>query len=97
MSTYTEDVTDWIADPDLTSEEKLARFQALGPQSSTGPADRHGARFEVFGAGGDWHFRLVTGSDVVLLISEGYPTKDEAVAASVLVAKTASQATVAVA
>lgn len=29
---------DWIDDPNLSSEEKLARFRALGPEPTRGPS-----------------------------------------------------------
>jgi hypothetical protein len=30
-------MTDWIEDPDLTPEQKLQRFEELGPEVTTGP------------------------------------------------------------
>lgn len=31
-------MSDWISDPNLTREEKLARFEALGPEPTKQPA-----------------------------------------------------------
>lgn len=34
---------DWVDDENLTREEKLARFEELGPQPTRGPRAREGA------------------------------------------------------
>lgn len=41
---------DWISDPDLSREDKLARFEALGPEPTKRPSttmDMPGASFSV--------------------------------------------------
>jgi uncharacterized protein YegP (UPF0339 family) len=98
MSAYDGGVTDWIADPELSREEKIARFMALGPELTAGPMADRGARFEIYQAGNGWHFRLrkATG-EIVATSGEGYATKEAAISATEQVVRLASQAEIAVA
>lgn len=90
-------MTDWIADPALTREEKIARFMALGPELTTGPASDRGARFEIYHTADGWHFRLRTATGDIVATSERYASKEAALTATKQVARLASQAEVAVA
>lgn len=40
-------MTDWIADPQLSAEEKIARFEALDPEPTRGPRDEAPALWRV--------------------------------------------------
>lgn len=86
-----------MSDPDLTPEEKVARFMALGPELTAGPVADRGGRFEVYQTSSGWRFRLMTATGDVVVTSEDYSSKEAAIRATEQVARLSSQAEVAVA
>ncbi|MFT4262061.1 MAG: DUF1508 domain-containing protein [Nocardioides sp.] len=68
-------MADWIADPELTREEKIARFSALGPEPTTGPAADDGGTFEIYEErAGTFRFRLKSRNGQVIATGEARGT-----------------------
>lgn len=63
-------MTDWIGDPDLTAEQKLARFEALSPELTRGPLPGEGqVVLPAATFGGDYIVRdpvRISGSEAVV-------------------------------